>query len=226
VCIEKTIRPTVGLSRGRAEIKQSGQSTRDQIVTVARQLFAKDGYAGTSTEQVLQQTGISRGALYHHFKNKESLFEAVLEDLEGELAGAAAKAAAGAPNPAAALRTGCASFLMEAAKPEVRQIVLVDAQSVVGWRKWREIEERYGLGLLKQGLKAVAAGRDTPEREVELYAHILLAALIEVAFLSSRSPNPTEAAGHALRSIDSLLSIWARHDSARDRSQVQSADAP
>jgi AcrR family transcriptional regulator len=185
--------------------KQSGLSTRDQIIAAARELFARDGYAATSTEQVLQRTGISRGALYHHFRNKESLFEAVLDDLERELAGAAARAATAASDPVAALRAGCASFLIEAAKPEVRQIVLVDAHSVVGWQKWREIEERYGLGMLKQGLKAIAAEHEIPGQAVELYAHILLAAMIEVAFLVSRSPDPTEAAADAWKMIDGLL---------------------
>ncbi len=154
---------------------------------------------------MLQQTGISRGALYHHFKNKESLFEAVLDDLERELAEAAGKAAAGASDPVAALRAGCASFLMETTKPEVRQIVLVDAHSVVGWQKWREIEERYGLGMLKQGLKAIAATQDIPDQSVELYAHILLATMIEVAFLTSRSANPPEAAREAMKTVDELL---------------------
>ncbi len=184
---------------------QSGRSTRDQIIAAARELFAKDGYAGTSTEQLLQQTGISRGALYHHFKNKESLFEAVLDDLERELAGAAAKAAAGASDPISALRAGCASFLTEAAKPEVRQIVLVDAHSVVGWQKWREIEERYGLGMLKQGLKAMSMTHAIPDQAVELYAHILLATMIELAFLTSRSPNPTDAARDATKAVDTVL---------------------
>lgn len=184
---------------------QTGLLTRDQIVAAARDLFAKDGYAATSTEQVLQRTGISRGALYHHFKNKESLFEAVLDDLERELAGAAAKASAGATDPVAALWAGCASFLTEAAKPEVRQIVLVDAHSVVGWQKWREIEERYGLGMLKQGLKAIAATHEIPDQAVELYAHILLATMIEVAFLTSRSSNPAEAMRQAMNTVDVLL---------------------
>jgi AcrR family transcriptional regulator len=183
----------------------AGLSTRDHIIATARELFAKDGYEATSTEQVLQRTGISRGALYHHFKNKEALFEAVLEDLEGELAAAAAKAAAGASDPVVAMRAGCASFLMEAAKPEVRQIILVDAHSVVGWQKWREIEERYGLGMLKQGLKAIAATHEIPDQAVELYAHILLATMIEVAFLTSRSSNPAEAMRQAMNTVDVLL---------------------
>ncbi len=159
---------------------------------------------------MLQQTGISRGALYHHFKNKESLFEAVLDDVERELAGVAAKAAAGASDPVAALRAGCASFLMEATNPEVRQIVLVDAHSVVGWQKWRDIEERYGLGMLKQGLKAIAAAHRIPDQAVELYAHILLAAMIEVAFLASTSPDPTGATHEAMQILDALLSRLLR----------------
>ncbi len=110
-----------------------------------------------------------------------------------------------AADPLAALRAGCASFLIKAAEPEVRQIVLIDAHSVVGWQKWREIEERYGLGMLKQGLKAISAAHSIPEQSIDLYAHILLAAMIEVAFLSSRSPDPAEATRYAMKTIDALL---------------------
>jgi AcrR family transcriptional regulator len=187
------------------KIKSQGFSTRDRIVAVARKLFATHGYEVTSTEKVLQHTDISRGALYYHFKNKEALFEAVLDDVERELAAAAAQAASRASDPVSAMRAGCASFLMKSTEPEVRQIVLVDAQSVVGWQKWREIEGRYGLGLLKQGLKALAATGLLPESAVDLYAHILLATMIEVAFLSSLSTNPAEAAREAIKTVDALL---------------------
>ena len=185
-----------------------GNLTRAHIVAAARKLFARDGYDATSTEAILQAVGISRGALYHHFGNKESLFEAVLDDLERELAATAVEAAAQAPDPASALRAGCTSFLLKAAEPEVRQIVLVDAQAVVGWQKWREIEERYGLGLLKGGLKSLAATGLFPESAVDLYAHILLATMIEIAFLSSRSPNPAAAAQAAVKQIDDVLNRW------------------
>ena len=60
--------------------------TRAQIVTVAARLFARGGYSGTSIEQLLGELGISRGALYHHYRSKDALFEAVLEQVEADIA--------------------------------------------------------------------------------------------------------------------------------------------
>jgi AcrR family transcriptional regulator len=169
-------------------------STRAKIIATARRLFAINGYEATSTEEVLAESKVSRGALYHHFDNKEALFAAVLEAVEEHLTTETARAAAGAPDPLEALRRGLDSFLGMARLPEVRQIVLTDAHSVLGWQKWREIEERYGLGRMKLALKAIAATGRIRQDMVDVYSHILLASLIEVAFLTARSSDPAAAA--------------------------------
>ncbi len=121
------------------------------------------------------------------------------------MAAAAAEAASQAPDPITALRAGCVSFLMKSTEPEVQRIILVDAQSVLGWEKWRRIEERYGLGLLKQAFQALASAGHIPANAIDLYAHILLAVMIEVAFLSSRSSDPFETAQESLKTLDGLL---------------------
>jgi AcrR family transcriptional regulator len=118
-------------------------STRARIIASARRLFAANGYEGTSTETVLEESGVSRGALYHHFENKEALFAAVLEAVEVDITDATTRARANVTDPLEALRVAFAAFLELAREPEVRQIVLIDAHSVVGWQKWREIEERH-----------------------------------------------------------------------------------
>ena len=59
-----------------------GDATRRQLLDVATQLFAEQGYDLTSIEQVLGEAGVSRGSLYHHYDSKEQLFEAVVEQLE------------------------------------------------------------------------------------------------------------------------------------------------
>jgi AcrR family transcriptional regulator len=184
--------------------KTKGESTRERIIATARRLFATLGYEGTSTEAVLAESEVSRGALYHHFDNKEALFAAVLEAVEVDLAAASARAAAGATDPIAALRAGFAKFLDKAAEPEVRQIVLIDSR-VVGWQKWRAIEEHYGLGDIKRGLNLlVQSGRLRPDK-VDILAHILLAAAMEVAFWIARAENPTEAAEKGKREFAEVL---------------------
>ena len=87
-----------------------------------------------------------------------------------------------------------------ACEAEVRQIVLTDAHSVLGWQKWREIEGRYGLGRLKLALEMIASTGRIREDMVDIYAHIPLASLIEVAFLAARSADPAAAAARTHRS--------------------------
>jgi AcrR family transcriptional regulator len=182
-----------------------GISTRDRIVRTARRLFTALGYEGTSTETVLQESGVSRGALYHHFDNKEALFAAVLEAVEVDIAVATARASANIDDPVEALSAGFDAFLGLACDPEVRQIVLIDAHSVVGWQKWREIDERHGFGRLKAGLKRIAAAGRMREDMVDIFAHMLLASLFEVAFLIARAPDPAEAARNGRRAMKELL---------------------
>lgn len=184
---------------------EKAASTKAKIVAVARRLFAARGYAGTSTEAILEESQVSRGALYHHFENKEMLFAAVMEAVEADITTATAHARAGATDPVEALRRAFNVFLDLACETEVRQIVLTDAHSVLGWQKWREIEERYGLGRLKQALRLIAATGRIHEDMVDVFAHILLASLIEVAFLVARSPDPRAAAKSGRKAIKELL---------------------
>ena len=184
---------------------EQGKSTRQQIVATAKELFAARGYEGTSIEAVLQHAGISRGALYHHFDSKETLFGAVLRSVEAEIAQALVHASRGITDPVEGLRTGGYTWLELANDPAIRQIALIDAPSVVGWEKWRAADEGYGLGLLKAGLGAAAAsGRMRPEL-VDVFAHMLLAAMSEVALLIARSDDPSAATELGKQALSELI---------------------
>ena len=188
---------------GRAD---RGEATRQRIIATATRLFTEEGYEGTSIDLVLRTCGISRGALYHHFASKEALFTAVLEMAEAHVAATVGAAAQHAASPLDALRAGCAAWLNLARDPMVRRVVLIDAPSVVGWQAWREIDARHGLGLLKASLgMAAAAGRVRADM-VDVYAHVLLAALIEVALLIARSEDAMASTQTGLRAVEQLLS--------------------
>jgi AcrR family transcriptional regulator len=184
---------------------EKAASTKATIVAVARRLFAIRGYDGTSTEAILEESKVSRGALYHHFETKEALFAAVLEEVEVDITAATGRARANTIDPVEALSAAFDRFLDMASESEVRQIVLTDAHSVVGWQKWREIEDRHGLGRLKQALKLVAAAGRMREDMVDVFAHILLASLLEVAFMVTRSPDPRAPASTGRKAMKELL---------------------
>jgi AcrR family transcriptional regulator len=184
---------------------ERGQATRLRIIASATTLFSELGYEATSIEAVLRESGVSRGALYHHFDSKDALFEAVLEAIEADLAQAAIAASRDISDPAKALRAGCDVFLDLTQTRKVRQIVLVDAPAVLGWQKWREIEARYGFGLLKAALEAAATRGQVRQDLVDVFAHMLLAALIEVALMVSRADDPAEALKSGRTALGELM---------------------
>jgi len=182
-----------------------GEATRAQLVAIATRMFADRGYEDTSIEGVLREAGVSRGSLYHHFPSKEALFEAVAEDVETSVGAQTVAAADGITEPVAALRAGFLAWIRLAGDPVVRRILLIDAPSVLGWERWRAMEERHALGLIRLVLQAVAQeGRLRPEL-VGTLAHVLLASVNEVALLVARSDDKEASMEAGADAIDEML---------------------
>ena len=108
-----------------------GAMTREHVVEVATEMFAQKGYESTSIDGILKESGLSRGALYHHFKGKDALFEAVVEALEGAVGERIVAAGMAAASPAKALREGCLAWVRMASEPVVHRILLIDAPAVL-----------------------------------------------------------------------------------------------
>ncbi|MDQ1645820.1 MAG: TetR/AcrR family transcriptional regulator, transcriptional repressor of aconitase [Cryptosporangiaceae bacterium] len=64
---------------------------RKEILSGARACFARHGYEGATVRRLEDEIGLSRGAIFHHFRDKESLFLAVAEDDAAEMAAVVAK---------------------------------------------------------------------------------------------------------------------------------------
>src|SRR5260221_9119340 len=106
--------------------------TRRALVVAARRLMAKHGYAATNLDDVCARAGVTRGALYHHFRNKEDLFVAVLESVEADFVDAGAAAVTPNVDVWDALRAAGNAFLEVCARADTRQII-VEAPAVLGW---------------------------------------------------------------------------------------------
>lgn len=66
-------------------MQKRSQATQDLILDAAEELFAKDGIAGTSVQDVASAAGRSIGSLYHHFDTKEILVHAVIDRILGDM---------------------------------------------------------------------------------------------------------------------------------------------
>jgi AcrR family transcriptional regulator len=176
---------------GRRETE--AQATREALIQAALELFTRRGYAGVGTEEIVARAKVTRGALYHHFADKRDLFRAVFERVEGELMERIGARMEATDDPWGLMLAGMRSFLDACEEPAVKQIALADAPSVLGWPEWREIDNRYGLGLTRAALQgAVDAGVLRPIA-VEPMAHLFVAALSEAAFVIAYSDQPRQA---------------------------------
>ena len=184
---------------------ERAQATRQRFLAVATRLFAERGYEGTSIEAILEEAGASRGSLYHHFPGKDALFEAVLIRLLEDTGQQTILAADGAPDSVAAMQAGCRAWVRLARDPVIQRIVLIDGPSVLGWEHWRELDAQQSLGLLQFSLGVAAAeGRVAPEL-VDMFAHVLMAALSEIAMVVARSDDPEGAVRSGEAAVDELI---------------------
>lgn len=197
--------PAGDSGHGRRTQAQRRASTRAALLGAAHELFAERGFAGAAREEVVERAGVTRGALYHHFDSKAALFQAVYEQIEDELTDQVAQAAiAAGADPMAQLRAGALAFLDAAARPDVRRIVLLDGPSVLPVEVRRELAERYGLGLVREALRAtMASGRIEPQ-PLEPLAHVVLAALHEAATMVADGADRGQVGSVVLRLIDRL----------------------
>lgn len=169
-------------SKRRTQVERSA-ATRDALISAARKLWGQRGYAEVGTPEIATEAGVTRGAMYHQFADKATLFRDVVEAVEKDVMTrlAMSVAASGATSPTDMIRAAVDGWLDVSGDPEVRQLVLLDAPAVLGWAGFRDVAQRYSLGMTEQLItEAIKAGQlaDLPVRPT---ATVLIGALDEAA---------------------------------------------
>jgi AcrR family transcriptional regulator len=170
---------------------ENAAATRAALLRVARRLFADQGYAGTATEEIVRRARVTRGALYHHFRDKRDLFIAVLDEEHQKLAAQAGAAAMAQSDPWSAIVASSNAFLDACVDRTVQQIVLIDAPAVVGLEK-QKTDEAY-LANVKLLIRAAIAQGLIDDQPVDPLAHIIFGALHEAAMLIARGDDKQAA---------------------------------
>ncbi len=171
-------------------------------------LFGERGYEATSVEALLEEAGVAKGALYHHFAGKQQLFDVVLDRTVAEIAARVVEAARGQTDALASLRAGCGAWLELARDPEIQRIVILDPAAAVGWERGRELDDHF-LGGVRTSLRRLADDGRVPLDHVDALAHMLLAAVNEAALLIARADDPEASFVAARGAVDTLLNRLA-----------------
>jgi AcrR family transcriptional regulator len=185
---------------------QQARDTRRAILDAARHLFAHQGFFATGTTEIVSAARVgTRGALYHHFPDKEALFREVLQEVQSEMAATIAERIDGG-DALEILASSLRGFLDAAAEnPAVQRILLVDGPLVLGWDVWRQSEAEYGIDGIEAMLQAAVDTGIIDPQPLRALAHMLLAAIDEAALYIANSAEPARASTEVGASIQRLL---------------------
>jgi AcrR family transcriptional regulator len=184
---------------------EAAEQTRRALIDAARALFAEHGYAATPLNMITDRAQVTKGALYHHFRDKQDLFTVVFTELETELLTQINAAASAEPDSWRRVVGAAEAWLDGSLDPEVQQILLLDGPAVLSWETWREIDTRLSLGPMEAALRNAMRAGTIRQQPVEPLAHLLIGALNEASLAITRSADRRAARGEIGAALVGLL---------------------
>ncbi|TLS41558.1 TetR/AcrR family transcriptional regulator [Streptomyces montanus] len=180
------------------------EATRAALLESATELFTEKGFAQTSLDEVAAAARLTKGALYHHFANKQALFEQVLQTVNDRIAETVIGAGAGEDGPWARLTRGLDAFLDACLDREYQRICLQQAPAVLGWERCRELEARM-MGLLDAMLHELAESGQSRLQPSPLLTRVLFRMLSEAAMVIGEATDPAAARAEVGALVGELL---------------------
>lgn len=180
-------------------------ATIEAILAAARRLFGTQGFAATTMDGIAGAAGIAKGAVYHHFKTKEAVFEAVFDQVSRDLVIEIDGAARAEKDVLAAMVAGTQHYFAATAKGPTGRIILRDGPAVLGWERWREIDAKHFGGKLPRALSIAMESGLVAKQPVEPLARLLLGAVTEAAVACAGRADIARAGTEYARAFKSLV---------------------
>jgi AcrR family transcriptional regulator len=168
------------------------EQTRAALIAAAAAAFAEHGFTATSIAQIAAAARVTKGAVYHHFSDKQGLFEAVMnqynEAAQQKVYGVIAKH----PDDMWKAATAALEATLDVcADPVAGRLIYLEGPIGLGWRRWRESERQYThhnvRQLLLSGVQAGIYPDDIPiEAMTQVMAGMITHAGIALAEASTR----------------------------------------
>ncbi len=189
---------TQNTPRRRSNLQRT-EEMRARLLAAAREVFVEKGYSEASTPDIVKRAEVTRGALYHHFKDKSALFASVVEAETNQLAADINARTSDTIDPGQALRIGTEAYFASMTVPGRCQLLLVDGPAVLGPSELSRLHAKGGRSTLVQGLET--ARPDLPSEDVNALAVALSAAYDRAAFAICEG----EAAEPYIRALTGLV---------------------
>lgn len=194
-------------SRPRRSNRDRTEATRALLVEAAKKLFTEKSYAATGTPEIVAAAGITRGALYHHFADKEALFAAVAEQEAAAVAEEVERAAPEQLNARDALLAGSEAYLLAMQKPGRTRLLLLDGPAVLGRSGMDAIDDRHGNRTLREGLTIAMRAGVMKRLPIDALAGLLAAAFDRAALAIDAGAPITDQITVIAALIDGLVTV-------------------
>ena len=185
--------------------KQQSQATAQRILDTARTLFAQRGYSAVGLDEIASRAEVTRGAIYHHYRNKLGLFQAVHDWAQSEVGDAIMQSTAAITDPWESLKVGCRTFMTACIRDDIRRILLLDAPAVLGWDAWRSQDARNSGRLLTEVLTELAEAKVIRVESVAACQALLSGAMNEAALRAASHDRPMDGVDETWPILQRLL---------------------
>ena len=186
--------------------RERTETTRAELIAAARRLFVEKGYGETTTPDIVAAAGLTRGALYHHFADKQALFRAVVESEAQAVAHEIDNASPSSLTPRDALVQGGEAFLAAMAQHDRTRLLLLDGPAILGRGAMDEIDERHAARTLKEGLAfAAEAGAISTAVPIDALALLLSSAFDRAALAIAAGADPADYKAALAAMIDGIV---------------------
>lgn len=185
--------------------EENARATRGALLRTARELFGQRGFAAVGIEEIAARAGVTTGALYHHFGSKRDLFRAVFDALEAELMERAIAVGTGYGDSWQGLEAAIGVTLDASLAPDVQQIALRDARTVLRADEWRAIMDRYSFGQLRSAVAGFMGSGVIAAGSPEIVTRVLLSLIGELAVAVAEADDARSARYEAERLLRSVL---------------------
>jgi len=173
------------------------QETRDALIASSRTLFTEQGYSKTSLDLIAQSADLTKGAIYHHFKNKQEIFETIMISILEESIQYLETHLASITDTIQKAIIAVDLFLDLCVSREYQQIVLLDGPIVLGWEKWRDLEKQYTYHFVAELVAELVDDSNRSPLSNEVLARLIMAWVIEVAFMTMETESQEELRAEA-----------------------------
>lgn len=211
VCLERRLLSNSKIKRynmgmnPKSRRQDDAEHTKKALLKRAQYLFAEDGYAKTSIDEIVRQEQLTKGALYYHFKDKKTLFEQVVDGLLEEMVKRVSTAIDTEIDPWERTLIAIETYLEGCLNHAYRHIVIREAPVILGWTKWREKEKHSVLGLSTVLIKELMESKYIKNQPIDLLAYIIFGAITEAAIGIAHSDDPHTARKQAKDVLEKLV---------------------